>query len=56
MKVLVVDDEVHLAAAIRSGLEAEGFMVDVAHDGQEALRAATEHGYDLVILDLMLRS
>ncbi len=54
MRVLVVDDEVNLANSIKRGLEAEGFVVDLAHDGQEAVWAATEHSYDVVVLDLML--
>lgn len=54
MRILVVDDEVNLATAIKQGLEAEGFVVDVAYDGEEALWAATEQAYDIVVLDLML--
>lgn len=54
MRILVVDDEVNLATTIKQGLEAEGFVVDVAYDGEEALWAATEQAYDLVVLDLML--
>jgi two-component system, OmpR family, response regulator len=37
MRVLVVDDEVRLARALRTGLEADGFAVDVAHDGTDGL-------------------
>ena len=51
MRILVVDDEVNLAASLQRGLAAEGFSVDVAHDGEEALWAATEQAYDLVVLD-----
>ena len=54
MRVLVVDDEVRLARAIQLGLEAEGFAVDVVHDGSEALWAAREHPYAAIVLDLML--
>lgn len=54
MRILVVDDEVNLATTIKQGLEAEGFVVDVAYDGEEALWAATEQAYDIVVLDLML--
>ena len=54
MRILVVDDEVNLATSLQRGLAAEGFSVDVAHDGEEALWAATEQAYDLVVLDLML--
>ncbi|HEV8647926.1 MAG TPA: response regulator transcription factor [Actinomycetes bacterium] len=54
MRVLVVEDEVRLADALQRGLRAEGFTVDVAHDGEEGLHLATERGYDAVILDVML--
>jgi DNA-binding response OmpR family regulator len=52
--VLVVDDEVRLTTAIRRGLEAEGFAVDVAHDGTDGLWMAQEHPYDAIVLDIML--
>jgi two-component system, OmpR family, response regulator len=54
MRVLVVEDERPLAGAIRQGLEAEGFVVDLAFDGKEGLRLATERAYDAVVLDIML--
>lgn len=54
MRVLVVDDEKRLAAALRRGLEAEGFAVDVALDGDEGMFLATENPYDAIILDIML--
>jgi DNA-binding response OmpR family regulator len=54
MRVLVVDDEVRLAAALQRGLEAEGFTVDVANDGLDGLWYATEHAYDAIVLDIML--
>jgi len=54
MRILVVDDEVNLAKTLKQGLESEGFIVDIAHNGEDALWAATEQGYDLVVLDLML--
>ena len=54
MRVLVVDDEVALAAAIAEGLELEGFTVDVAHDGDEALWLACEGNYAAIVLDVML--
>jgi two-component system OmpR family response regulator len=52
--VLVVDDEVRLARALKLGLEAEGFAVDVVHDGTEGLWASREHPYAAIVLDLML--
>ena len=54
MRVLVVDDEVRLAETVQRGLAAEGFVVDVVHDGEDALWAATENAYDVIVLDLML--
>jgi DNA-binding response OmpR family regulator len=54
MRILVVDDEVNLASSIKLGLTAEGFSVDVAHDGEDGLWAALEQNYDLIVLDLML--
>ncbi|GAA4825471.1 response regulator transcription factor [Nocardioides caeni] len=54
MRVLVVDDEVRLARSLKLGLEAEGFAVDVAHDGTDGLWRARENDYDAIVLDLML--
>ncbi len=54
MRILVVEDERRLAAALRTGLEAEGFAVDVAHDGTEGLWYARENAYDAILLDIML--
>ncbi|MFD5560569.1 response regulator transcription factor [Kitasatospora griseola] len=54
MRVLVVEDEQRLARAVELGLEAEGFDVDVVHDGLTGLARATEHCYDVIILDIML--
>jgi DNA-binding response OmpR family regulator len=54
VRVLVVEDEVRLAEALRAGLQAEGFAADVAHDGEEGLHLAVERGYDAIVLDVML--
>ncbi|MHB1801078.1 MAG: response regulator transcription factor, partial [Actinomycetes bacterium] len=54
MHVLVVEDERKLAVTVARGLAAEGFAVDLAHDGQDGLWRATEHPYDVVVLDIML--
>ncbi|HEY0453278.1 response regulator transcription factor [Actinophytocola sp.] len=54
MRVLVVEDEQRLAAALRSGLEAEGLAVDVAHDGIDGLWLAREMPYDAIVLDILL--
>ena len=54
MRVLVVEDEVRLADALRRGLAADGFAVDVAYDGEDGLDKARAGSYDAVILDVML--
>jgi len=54
VRVLVVDDEVRMAEAVARGLRAEGFVVDVAHDGVDGLHRASEASYDAVVLDVML--
>ncbi len=54
MRVLVVEDERRLAEGIRAGLEAEGYAVDLAHDGLDGLWRAREQAYDAIVLDLML--
>lgn len=54
MRLLIVEDELRLASALQRGLSAEGFTVDVAHTGPDGLHAAQEHGYDAVVLDIML--
>ena len=54
MRVLIVEDEVDLAAALRRGLIAEGYSVDVVHDGIAGLELAATEAYDVVVLDLML--
>lgn len=54
MRLLLVEDEERLAAALRRGLGAEGFVVDVAGDGVTGLRLASESDYDVVVLDVML--
>jgi DNA-binding response OmpR family regulator len=54
MKLLLVEDDVKIAAAVKRGLEAEGFQVQVATDGDDGLWLATEAAFDLVVLDIML--
>ncbi|WP_091344937.1 response regulator transcription factor [Micromonospora rhizosphaerae] len=54
MRILVVEDDKHLARSIKRGLEAEGFAADVALDGIDGLWRAKEGDYDLVVLDIML--
>lgn len=54
MRLLIVEDEKRLALSLARGLTAEGYAVDVVHDGLEGLHRASEGSYDLVILDIML--
>ncbi|MFC9647445.1 MULTISPECIES: response regulator transcription factor [unclassified Streptomyces] len=54
MRVLVVEDEPHIAAAVERGLRAEGFGVDVAEDGEKGLLLARRNEYAVIVLDLML--
>src|SRR4030088_2923156 len=54
MKVLVVEDEVAMAESLKWGLEAEGYVVDVADNGEDGLWKARETGHDVIILDVML--
>jgi len=53
-RILVVDDDPLLAAALRRPLAYEGFDVEVASSGEEALTSVREHSPDLVILDILL--
>jgi two-component system OmpR family response regulator len=54
VRVLVVEDDKQLAAALRRGLEAEGYAVDTALDGVEGEWLANENAYDALVLDVML--
>ncbi len=54
MRILVVEDELPMATSLQTGLEAEGFAVDLAHNGVDGLHLATEFSYDAIVLDLML--
>jgi DNA-binding response OmpR family regulator len=53
-KILVVEDEVKVANAVKKGLEENGFEVDVAYDGRMGKSLGASNNYDLVILDLNL--
>jgi two-component system, OmpR family, alkaline phosphatase synthesis response regulator PhoP len=53
-KILVVDDETHLAAGIRENLEAEGYRAEVAYDGLAGLALLRAEAFDLVVLDVMM--
>ena len=54
MRLLLVEDEAGLARALARGLSAEGFAVDVVHDGSSGLERAVHEAYDVVVLDVML--
>ena len=54
MKVLVIEDEKKIASFVRKGLEAQGFVVEVSHHGDEGYTLATTRSYDVVVLDIML--
>ena len=54
MRLLVVEDEVRLAHALRRGLMGDGFSVDIALTGPSGLQAARDGGYEAVLLDVML--
>jgi DNA-binding response OmpR family regulator len=54
VKILVVEDERKIAAFVRKGLEAHGFVVEVATRGDEGFQLATTRPYDAAILDIML--
>jgi two-component system alkaline phosphatase synthesis response regulator PhoP len=53
-RILVVDDETHLADGIRENLEAEGYRAEVAHDGEQGLERIHDEHFDLIVLDVMM--
>jgi two-component system OmpR family response regulator len=54
LRILVVEDQLKMAALLRRGLTEEGYAVDVAGTGTDGLWAANENPYDAIVLDLML--
>lgn len=54
MTILIVEDDERIIEFVRRGLEAEGYNIDIARDGKEAITIATSPIYKLIILDLML--
>ncbi|MBI4404558.1 MAG: heavy metal response regulator transcription factor [Deltaproteobacteria bacterium] len=54
MKILLVEDEIKTASYLQRGLRENGFVVDVAYDGEDGLHLAQERIYDLIIVDVML--
>lgn len=53
-RILVVDDEAHLADGIRENLEAEGYATEVAYDGRQGFDAVLDGDFDLLVLDVMM--
>jgi two-component system alkaline phosphatase synthesis response regulator PhoP len=53
-RILVVDDEAHLAQGIRENLEAEGYRAEIAHDGAAGLTRIHAEPFDLILLDVMM--
>ncbi|WP_336516464.1 response regulator transcription factor [Pollutibacter soli] len=53
-KILLVEDEVNVVSFIKKGLSEEGFLVDVAMNGEQGQKMALQYRYDLIILDIML--
>src|SRR5262245_45960752 len=54
MRILVIEDDAHMADALRRGLSGQHYSVDVTGDGREGEEMAKINDYDLIILDLML--
>jgi two-component system copper resistance phosphate regulon response regulator CusR len=54
VRILVIEDEIKLAAAISQGLQTEGYAVDTAHSGEAGLKLLREIQFDLLLLDVML--
>ena len=54
MKILVVDDEPLIRSVINEYLSLEGYSIDEAQDGVEAVRKALENDYNLIIMDIMM--
>lgn len=54
MRLLIIEDEQRTSTYLSKGLTENGFIVDVAHDGEEGLFQASNNHYDLIILDVML--
>ena len=54
MRILIVEDEIHLAEALTQILKKHNYSVDAVHDGQSGLDNALSGIYDLLLLDIML--
>src|SRR5215472_2380963 len=54
MRILVVEDEIKMAALLKQGLEERDHSVEVAHDGKAAMEIAGSYEFDIIVLDVML--
>src|SRR5687768_6063007 len=54
MKILIIEDEAHLADGLRFNIEAEGHVAEIAADGESGLAMARAGAYDAIVLDVML--
>lgn len=54
MRILIIEDERHLAKILKKGLEENGFIVDMCHDGEEGLYMAETNPFDAILLDILL--
>ncbi len=54
MKILIVEDEKHIAEGLRFNLEADGFEVETAYDGEMALQILKNYEFDAIVLDVMM--
>lgn len=54
MRILVVEDEIKMAALLKQGLEEQNHSVEVAYDGREAMSLASGYDFDVIVLDVML--
>ncbi|HQC15824.1 response regulator, partial [Mesotoga prima] len=54
LRILIVEDEETISAFLQKGLREEGFVVDSAKDGNEAIRLSSSNPYDVIILDVLL--
>ena len=53
-RILLVEDEVSLALTVEDRLTSEGYRVEVARDGESGFERGASHGFDLILLDVML--
>ncbi len=54
MRILIVEDEIKLAASIKKGLEITGYAADMVHDSEDAISHGVDSDYDLILMDRML--